>query len=38
MKIPFEAARAFPKLYVILLAFGEELSKFFKDSSGMDLI
>ena len=38
MKIPFETARVFPKLYVILLAFGEELSKFFKDSSGMDLI
>jgi len=31
-------ARAFPKLYVILLAFGEELPKFFKDSSSMDLI
>ena len=38
MKIPFEIARAFPKLYIILLAFGEELPKFFKDSSGVDLI
>jgi len=38
MEIPFETARAFPKLYVILLVFGEELPKFFKDSSGMDLI
>ena len=38
MKIPFETARAFPKLYVILLAFGEELPKFFKYSSCMDLI
>jgi len=38
MEIPFEMARAFPKLYVILLAFREELPKFFKDSSGMDLI
>ena len=38
MKILFETARVFPKLSVILLAFGEELSKFFKDSSGMDLI
>ena len=38
MEIPFEMARAFPKLYVILLVFGEELPKFFKDSSGMDLI
>jgi len=38
MEIPFEMARAFPKLYVILLVFGEELPKFFKDSSGVDLI
>ena len=38
MKIPFEMARAFPKLYMILLVFGEELPKFFKDSSGVDLI
>jgi len=38
MEIPFEMARAFPKLYVVLLAFGEELPKFFENSSGMDLI
>jgi len=38
MEIPFETARAFPKLYVILLVFGEELPKFFEDSSGVDLI
>jgi len=38
MEIPFETVRAFPKLYVILLVFGEELPKFFEDSSGMDLI
>jgi len=38
MEIPFEMARAFPKLYAILLAFGEKLPKFFKDSSGMNLI
>ena len=38
MKVPFEMARAFPKLNMILLAFGEELPKFFKDSCGVDLV
>jgi len=38
MEIPFEMAKAFSKLYVIFLAFGEELPKFFKNSSGVDLI
>ena len=38
MKVPFEMARAFPKLDMILLAFGEELPKFFKNSYGMDLV
>ena len=38
MKILFEMARAFPKLYMILLAFREESPKFFKNSSGVDLI